>query len=912
MSAQDEIFEWVREFPSWKRELFIRAATSPEFSAEDAGLVAAMLLGEGPEDVRPREIQRTDLPAAEGAEEPMVIEKITGLRNVNALDDNQTLPFEAEGVNVVWGENGAGKTGYSRVLKKAGRTLYPEEVLTNVYAESGERPRATVVVRVGDVSESHELDLEGETPAGLGRICIADYRAGEVYLSDETEVDYVPATLAGLTRLADGLNAVKAVLERRRDAVTVPPLDLAPFTEGTAVRTMLADLGPETTEEQVRSLAGLSTEQTERRDALRKELGEFEAMQAPKLRAGAEREARDLRALQSDLASLASALDAKAIAGAAERHRDLAEARSAADVAARRFADQALPEVGSGPWRALWEAAERYAEHVHQQLPAEHDPAHCPLCQQQLDAEARERLTSFRAFVADDVNARRDRLAEEAEEANARLPNLDVIRARHADTFALLGTPDDKSGAALCTWLDQAERGLARLRAVDLDGLEPLPVAPDLTAAIAARDAEAARQAEIEKGAKTDELRKQLADLEARELLGERIEDVLARRAAMIEVERCAKVIPETTTAGVSRKIGTFTEQLVKKGLEQALRRQLEALEFRDIEVVPTTRTVRGTPVAGLAFKTVKDVPLTAVLSQGEQRRLALAMFLAEMEVRDDRSPVVFDDPTSSIDQEGRRRIARTLLRLGKRRQVIVFTHELSLLVELQRHQIAASEVFAQHVKRLGGTVGHVFPGLPWDGLSPKERLGYLNERLVSLKKDYDKNDVDLYAPKAEHFCKLLRSAFERTVEVGILCNVITRRNDTVTIPPLREINWTPEICDLLDRGVAENSPWVHDRPFADGSSPPGPDELKEGLDVLAELLDRIEERRGEQRKEKDARKKERRRPLKVAELTAQVGEEEGPDLKPVPEPGPEPDIAPPPKARSGEAGEDGGSRPGA
>lgn len=909
MSAQDEIFKWVREFPPWKRELFIRAAAAPEISASDAELIASMLLGDGPDDVRPREIERSDLPTAEDAEEPMVIEMITGLRNVNALDDKQTLSFEAEGVNVVWGENGAGKTSYSRVLKKAGRTLYPEEVLANVYAEAGEGPRATLVVRVGDVTESHDLDLSGETPAGLGRICIADYRAGKVYLSDETEVDYVPATLAGLTRLADGLNAVKAVLERRRDAITIPPLDLAPFAEGTAVRAMLAGLGPETTEEQVRSLAGLNREQTERRDELRKALGEIEAMQAPKLRAGAEREARDLRALESDLVAIAAELDAEAIAAAAQRGRDLAEARAAADLAARRFADQQLPEVGSNPWRALWHAAERYAEHIRQDLPAEHDPAYCPLCQQELDAEARKRLGSFRDFVANDVNARRDRLASEADQVSAGLPDLGVIRDRHADTLALLGTENCEPGPVVKTWLDQAAVSLGRLRAGDLDGLEPLTAAPDLTAAIAARDAEAVRQGEIEKGASTEELRTELADLEARELLGERIEDVLARRAGIVEVERYGQVIPETTTAGVSRKIGTFTEELVKKGLEQALKRQFDALEFRDIEVVPTTRTVRGTPVAGLAFKTVKDVPLTAVLSEGEQRRLALAMFLAEMEVRDDRSPVVFDDPTSSIDQEGRRRIARTLLKLGDRRQVIVFTHELSLLVELERYETLASRVSAQNVKRLGDTVGHVFPGLPWDGLSPKERYGYLNEKLIDLKKDYAKNDTELYQPKAEHFCKLLRSAFERTVEVGILCNVIVRRSDTVTIPPLREINWTPEICNLLDRGVDENSPWVHDRPFADGSSPPGPDELQEGLDVLAELLEKIEDCRKEQRKEKDTRKKERRRPLKAVELIAEE-KQEGPSLKPVPEPSPEPEIVPPHDPSSGDTSEGGAPVP--
>jgi hypothetical protein len=112
MSVQGEIFRWVRGFPPWKQELFIRAAAAPQLAEKDIVEVADLLLGEAGEGVRPREIKQDDLAQAESAGEPMVIDRITGLRNVNALDAGQTLTFEPSGVNVVYGANGAGKTGY--------------------------------------------------------------------------------------------------------------------------------------------------------------------------------------------------------------------------------------------------------------------------------------------------------------------------------------------------------------------------------------------------------------------------------------------------------------------------------------------------------------------------------------------------------------------------------------------------------------------------------------------------------------------------------------------------------------------------------------------------------------------------------------------------------------------------------
>lgn len=112
------------------------------------------------------------------------------------------------------------------------------------------------------------------------------------------------------------------------------------------------------------------------------------------------------------------------------------------------------------------------------------------------------------------------------------------------------------------------------------------------------------------------------------------------------------------------------------------------------------------------------------MLSQGEQRRLVLAAFLAEMEVLPGGSPVVFDGPITSIDQEGRRHIARTIARLAADRQVIVFTHEMSFAHELQRQAGADVPLGIQHVVRIGDSAGNVRPSLPWEGPRVQEAQG--------------------------------------------------------------------------------------------------------------------------------------------------------------------------------------------
>jgi len=896
LSIQDEIFEWVQQFDPWKQELFIRAAAAPELPLKDAEEIAAMLLGEQDQAARPREIKRADLPESETADHPMTIARITELRNVNAIDEGQTLGFAPRGVNAVWGANGAGKTGYCRVLKKAGRTLYQEEVLTNVYADSQGSPSATVVVEIDGKESPEKLNLDDEPPASLARICVADSHAGEIYLTEETEVDYVPTTLASITRLANGLDAVKAVVKQRRDAVELPDIDVRQFGVGTRVTSLLASLAADSSTGEIRALASLSPEEEEQRADLRKRVGEIEAMQSPQLRQKAEREVDEACRLRNDLRVVAGSLSAEAITQGAELERSLREAREAADLAARALEDQPLSEIGSDPWRLLWKTARDYAAHLGQSLPPDHDPAHCPLCMQELDQAARERLRSFNRFVTDEVNARLDRLQIKKREAVELLPDISAVGERHRGTIELLRKEESGLGNSISSWLKAAEVGLERFRSGEFEDFQPLASPPDLELWIGGREGEAKRQKEIEAGAENAKVRLELAELDDRHRLGERLDEVLGRAAGLRELDRLGQAMSQTGTGTVSLKIRSLSQELIQGGLEEALKRQLEALEFRGIEVVPKTRIVRGQPVTGLAFKSVEGVPLTAVLSQGEQRRLSLAMFLAEMEVRSEESPIVLDDPTSSIDQEGRRRIARTLLKLGEERQVIVFTHELSLIFELQRHATSARRLSAQHVMRVGKTAGHVQPSLPWQGLSPRDRLGDLDQKLVKLRKEYEKQDLENYAMQAGHYCNLLRSSFERAVEDQVLGGVVTRRADDVRTKQLRTINWSEEICDLVDQGMSDNSPWVHDQPLPDGALPPGPDELEEGLNIYKELLDKTGEIKKRREKEAATRKKERVAQLKAVPLAPTSGEaaEKG-DLKVVPdlEPGPAADISP-------------------
>ena len=172
MSLHDDIFDWVRRLPPWKQELYLRTAVSPQISEKDVKEVTAILLGEPASDCTPRKVAREDLPGAHDEQEPMCIHSLSEIESVNLLADGETLAFERHGLNVVYGQNGTGKTGYSRILKHAGRALRRETVLANVTKPGSPPPRATISVRLGEEIRSVRLNLEASPPAQLARICV--------------------------------------------------------------------------------------------------------------------------------------------------------------------------------------------------------------------------------------------------------------------------------------------------------------------------------------------------------------------------------------------------------------------------------------------------------------------------------------------------------------------------------------------------------------------------------------------------------------------------------------------------------------------------------------------------------------------------------------------------------------------
>ncbi|MFD2029379.1 AAA family ATPase [Ancylobacter dichloromethanicus] len=125
------------------------------------------------------------------------------------------------------------------------------------------------------------------------------------------------------------------------------------------------------------------------------------------------------------------------------------------------------------------------------------------------------------------------------------------------------------------------------------------------------------------------------------------------------------------------------------------------------------------------------------ILSEGEQRALALAGFLTEVALTDGSGPIVIDDPVSSLDRDRSAKVAERIAEEATKRQVIVFTHDIIFFNELCR---VADDAGIEPVtvalfsdKSAAGKVDTA--GMPWKGQDVSKRIGRIKNDAAPLAK---------------------------------------------------------------------------------------------------------------------------------------------------------------------------------
>lgn len=785
------LVEWANRQDAWVRQLVAETIQSRQEPGEDIldKVYATFLAEKGLSGGTQPEVPMLVLDAAEPTQDDALeLTSLHHIQHVNALAADQSLEFDPN-LTILFGQNGSGKTGYARILKRISAVRTPEDILPNAHAPAtaGAVPSAKIEYRLSGQQHS----VEWKNQAGLApftRISVFDASAVSLHVDSDLGYVYTPAELALFSHVAVGVRGIQQLI-----GVEVTELKpganslLTRFARGTAIYPMIETLGATSDLAELGRLAAVDGDAEAQHDRLQSEVEALRENTLDALLTNAQQSHRDLDRLAQVLHIVAE-FDSTAY-GAARKSLSDAEQRRAA---AREllFTPTELPGAADEEWQRFIVAADTYRQH----LGAEHYPQSgdtCLYCTQELSPSALDLIGRYRTFLDETVS---QQLAAAQDALRVTRVRMDASELAAATEFATLQAAMDNrpswaapAASALSdvhTMLQETMSGQALTRA-DVP-MAAAVLLPDLDREAAEAKQAAAKLAQDKTNASTlmASKQRQLAELTARIELAHNLSaatEYVRRAKRADQLDKLSKVISNAAAKQLTIQAKLASEDLVNKNFEG-----LFADECARLRAPGVALTFQGRSGQAQRKKVVAKYKPSSVLSEGEQKVLAVADFLAESRMRETKAPLVFDDPVTSLDYRRLDEVAGRIQQLAETHQVIVLTHNImfaSALISARQNKRLRSKIY--EVRDGGTTKGILAPDV-----EPRlDTAADLTKRVNTKLQAILGAEPVLQDALIKETYDLIRAWCEAFVEQELLQNVTQRYRANVMMTRLSKID---------------------------------------------------------------------------------------------------------------------------
>jgi|TARA_R100000049_G_C1954626_1_gene106581 ABC-type lipoprotein export system ATPase subunit len=865
MALLNDILKWTESLPLWQRDacrrLFQKEGVLEETDYDELYVLLRKENGINVDDgLEPSPLEKRHLPVELPPGETVILTGLRDLENVNRIPNGHALSFSEDGMTVIYGGNGSGKSGYARVIKRACRARDQSEPIhpnANDPAAASKEPTGKFDVKVAGSPYEIEWSRDSIPPDRLSSISVFDSKCARSYITTEQDVAYLPYGLDILESLANQvLPKLSEKLEAEITEVDVSKLPYEHLLGETEVGRAIKNLSHRSDVNVITSLGTLTEKDIERISELATTLKEGNPL------AKAEENRRSAVRIKDYADKIARPLIWVSVE-AVEKLKKLAEEKVAAEDAEKAAADalrageQLLPGTGDQVWKLLFEAAKRYATEVaypEEEFPKSMEGNVCPLCQESMPESASNRLNRFDQYVQDDIARTADIAREQLGKAKSKIEQADLRIIADAALSDELKELDGSIHQVIADFQASIEaRRASMLQALETDNWADIPALnesprPRLRR-LAALQIKTYRR--LVRAADEDTRRKleqELSELSARQNLSASLKAIIALLNRMKKKSNLEKCKYGLKTRPITDKSKKFATVAVTDELRAALNAEFHALGIGHIKAKLKERSGRGK----MYHQILLDLPVTKkieeILSEGEQRAIALGAFFAELALANHSCGIVLDDPVSSLDHWRRRNVARRLVEESKKRQVIVFTHDTSFLGqlcdEIDSAQAVNSKLFLEWQ---AGSPGCVNDGLPWAHQGYKARINSLEQAQSKLAKSWPPYPGEKEITEIRHEYDRLRATLERVIQDVVFNGVVKRYRDWIRVDALEDVvGFNRAEYESIDELHKKSCDVVtaHD-PSSDKAAPvPTATDLGDDIAALKALVEAIKARR--------------------------------------------------------------------
>lgn len=608
------------------------------------------------------------------------LDSLCGITGVNRLAKNQTVTF-SKNITVIYGENGTGKTGYSRVLKTLGFSYDSNKtILPNIYA-AAEPQSATINFRSNGSPQTFTWN-GANTDSELENISVFNNSCVQFSISDRSLI-VSPIGFHLFQLVSEELNKLAQLVQAKIAAHPTILVWLTNLTPATPQYNFIATLSATSTEQKLTELSEFTTAHQATLAAKETELASLnKALMQTEIQ-GMGSKIQEIDSLIGKIQNSQNILNTANWQSLIKFNKEIVELESKTQTGIKGIAEQRGIEFYQTPeFNLFLQAAENYIKIIDKpEYPEEN--ANCVYCLQPLDNSAKELLKSYRVILNDRTQENLNALRQKKNRLIQEVTQVDASLTFHQPTF---GT-DENQAAVQPDAITTYNRNLGVLKTtfttntVAQDSIFAFDYQAIITTLTDKRTAinnvlTQKSLALTNLASQEKSLKDAISELKDRKLLSSKIDEIKASIKNHKIVNTLNNNIGSFNTAAISRKTSSAREELVRQDFEDLFRKELTAFRKPNLNIDLSFGTDRGN---SKVFQNISRHALADILSEGEQKAIALAEFLTELQLDNTKAPIVFDDPVNSLDHNIIDEVARRLLKLSSERQVVVFTHSVLL-----------------------------------------------------------------------------------------------------------------------------------------------------------------------------------------------------------------------------------------
>lgn len=812
---EGNIVKWFNEQPAWMRAAVEIYVKNGEISDDKIKQLVDICLAEARgEDCGQYIVSDTNL-LSYGEGGAFAIVNLSNIQGVNAIDTDKPLNFAKKGLNVVFGANGAGKSGYIRIFKMISGATYREEIKPNIYQKTRVTPECFISIEEeGKTVQTLKCNLKkaGEFEV-LKKIDIFDTKAALGYVNEEKEASFEPWIFGLFSSLGEIAAKVSAELSDRKSRIVLEEYEIPENIKDDSKIIELYNLTFETEEKDVLK------EYSEKEERYLLELKEKSQIEKNQLEIQLLDEQikmiKEILEYFLSFRSFYSDENINKLNNMGDEWVKYAEAEKLSNSLLFQNIDEIdKRKMKESSWKELWKFAREIFELGKEDSEIDYVQTGgvCPLCHRPITDRETLRMKTIDEYVNGKV-AFAESMAKKAYLDLLKHPTVyetEYLLKRTAmfdEHFQNLVESANNTLQSNKLSIESIADQPIYIEVVELSG-----IVEEIEKQLAVLENKREELIKLNDEEEQKHLIEEIKKYEVIKAINANGKKIKGNISKLVELNVYENALKKTTTNKLTTKSKELAKELITDAYIKRFNDELKKLSASGL----TAQVVQGKGRKGKIPYKVQlcdadgiMVSPKDILSEGESRAVALAAFFAEASGRTENCPLVVDDPISSLDYEYEERVISRLCEAAENRQVIIFTHRISLVVGLSEKITDRSLFNELSIRATKNRKG--IPSEPDVNASKTDKVlnRLISDNISKLKK---MDETSEEAKKEKHYiCQQFRNCVEKSVEEYLIGAVVMRfRRDVQT----KRIKYLPSItqedCDIVDAMMTKYSAYDH------------------------------------------------------------------------------------------------------